>query len=133
MSKFIKDYNFGIENEFKILPIIKNYFKDDSIIKLDKYNKFDYKGLAFYELKSRNNEYNKYNTTMIGYNKIELSNQLKDDVYFLFSFTDGLYYWKYDKTYKLEIKKNHCSRIDRGRPEINNYAFIPIDILIKIV
>ena len=131
MSKFIKDYNFGIENEFKILPIIKNYFKDDSIIKLDKYNKFDYKGLAFYELKSRNNEYNKYNTTMIGYNKIELSNQLKDDVYFLFSFTDGLYYWKYDKTYKLEIKRG--GRIDRGRPEINNYAFIPIDILIKIV
>jgi len=131
MSKFLKDYNFGLQKEVEILEIIKNYFNDDTIIKLNKYNVFDFKGISYYELKSRNNEYNKYSSTMIGNNKIIKASQLDDDVYFLFSFTDGLYYWKYDKNYKLEIKKG--GRIDRGIAEINDYAFIPIEILIKIV
>jgi hypothetical protein len=131
MSKFLIDYNFGLKKEVEILEIIKKYFNDDTIIKLNKYNVFDFKGISYYELKSRNNEYNKYSSTMIGNNKIIKASQLDDDVYFLFSFTDGLYYWKYDKNYKLEIKK--CGRIDRGIAEINDYAFIPIEILIKIV
>ena len=128
MSKFLIDYNFGLKKEVEILEILKKYFNDDTIIKL---NVFDFKGISYYELKSRNNEYNKYSSTMIGNNKIIKASQLDDDVYFLFSFTDGLYYWKYDKNYKLEIKKG--GRIDRGIAEINDYAFIPIEILIKIV
>jgi hypothetical protein len=131
MSKFLIDYNFGLKKEVEILEIIKKYFNDDTIIKLNKYNVFDFKGISYYELKSRNNEYNKYSSTMIGNNKIIKASQLDDDVYFLFSFTDGLYYWKYDKNYKLEIKKG--GRFDRGLSEINDYAFIPIEILIKIV
>ena len=131
MSKFLIDYNFGLKKEVEILEIIKKYFNDDTIIKLNKYNVFDFKGISYYELKSRNNEYNKYSSTMIGNNKIIKASQLDDDVYFLFSFTDGLYYWKYDKNYKLEIIKG--GRFDRGLSEINDYAFIPIEILIKIV
>ena len=131
MSKFLKDYNFGLQKEVEILEIIKKYFNDDTIIKLNNYNVFDFKGLSYYELKSRNNEYNKYSSTMIGNNKIIKANQLTEDVYFLFSFTDGLYYWKFNKNYKLEIKKG--GRKDRGIFEYSDYAFIPIEILIKIV
>jgi hypothetical protein len=131
MSKFITDYHFGIQNEIKILPIIKEYFKDDSIIRLDKNNIFDYKGdNKFIELKSRNNEYNKYPTTMIGYNKILKSLELKEDVFYLFNFIDGLYYWKFNKNYKINIQRG--GRSDRGKAEYSNYAFIPIELLTKI-
>ena len=85
----------------------------------------------FIELKSRNNEKNKYLTTMVGYNKIMKASELEEDVYFFFSFTDGIYYWKYDRNIDLEIKKG--GRYDRGCSEINDYAFIPVNILQKII
>jgi len=128
------DYLVGIEKETQLLPIAKKYFNDESIYKLDKHNIFDFQGNnKFIELKSRNNEKNKYLTTMIGYNKIMKASELEEDVYFIFSFTDGIYYWKYDKNFNLEIKKNHCSRKDRGCSEINDYAFIPVNISQKII
>ena len=67
---------------------------------------------------------------MIGYNKIKKASTLDEYVYFFFSFEDGLYYWLYDKEYELEIKRG--GRFDRGRPEINDYCYIPIELLIKI-
>jgi hypothetical protein len=64
---FKKDYSFGLQKEVELLPIIKQFFNDDTITQLDRYNIFDYKGDNKYlELKSRNNSYNKYQTTMIG-------------------------------------------------------------------
>jgi len=53
---------------------------------------------TYYEIKSRNNTYKKYPTTMVGYNKIEFANKLSKSVYFVFKFTDGIYYYEYDKT-----------------------------------
>ena len=132
MSKlFLKDLEFGNIKEQEILPVLKGFFNDDTITKLDNYNIFDFKGDNKYiELKSRHNNYNKYETTMIGYNKILKASTLNEDVYFFFSFDDGLYHWKYDKNYKLEIKKG--GRYDRGKKELNNYCYIPISILIKV-
>jgi len=48
-------------------------------------------------LKTRTNTYDKYPTTIIGYNKVEEGfKSIKDGktVYFLFGFTDGLYEWE---------------------------------------
>ena len=133
-KKFNIDMDFGIKKEIEVLPIIKSYFKDETINRLEQNNVFDYVGNnKFIELKSRNNNSNKYPTTMIGYNKIIKASKLNEDVYFVFCFIDGLYYYKYDKDQELEIKYNHCSRIDRGKPEINNYCFIPIVLLQKII
>ena len=129
---FKKDYTFGIKKEIELLPIIKKAFNDETIIQLDRLNVFDYKGDNKYiELKSRNNSYNKYPTTMIGYNKIKKALELNEDVYFIFNFTDGIYYYKFDREKELEIKK--AGRFDRGRPEIKDYYFIPIEILQKII
>jgi hypothetical protein len=131
---FKKDYTFGLKKEIELLPKIKLFFNDETITQLDRLNVFDYKGDNKYiELKSRNNNYNKYPTTMIGYNKIKKALELNEDVYFIFSFTDGIYYYKFDKDKELEIKRNYCSRRDRGRPEIKDYYFIPIEILQKII
>ena len=68
---------------------------------------------------------------MIGYNKIKKALELNEDVYFIFNFTDGIYYYKFDRDKELEIKQ--AGRRDRGRPEIKDYYFIPIEILQKII
>ena len=67
---------------------------------------------------------------MIGLNKIMKASTLKEDVYFFFSFDDYLCYWKYDRNIDLEIKQS--GRYDRGFSEINDYAYIPINLLQKI-
>ena len=130
-NKFIKDFEFGILNENIILPRLKEFFNDDSIYKLDNNNIFDFQGDNKYiELKSRHNILKKYPTTMIGYNKVLKASQLNEDVYFFFLFDDALTYWKYDKNYELEIKKG--GRFDRGKSEIKDYVYLPIELL-KIV
>jgi hypothetical protein len=51
---------------------------------------------------------------------------------FLFDFTDGLYYIKYNKELfdKFDVKIG--GRYDRGRVEENDYIYIPISELCKI-
>ena len=134
MFKFHKDLEFGFLKENEILPVIKDFFNDETIQKLDKYNTFDFKGDNKYiELKSRNNSYNKYPKTMIGYNKIKKALEVDEDVYFIFNFTDGVYYFKFDNEIDIEVKSKHISRTDRGKIEINDYAFIPIELLKEII
>ena len=131
---FKKDYTFGLEKEIELLPILRSFFNDDSIIQLDRHNVFDFKGDNKYiELKSRNCYYDKYPKTMIGYNKIKKALEIDEDVYFVFNFTDGTYYFKFDKLMEIEVKPKFISRTDRGKAEINDYAFIPIEILKEIV
>jgi hypothetical protein len=131
MFKKINDYNFGINKELQLLPTIKQFLNDNTIYKLENSNEFDFKGDNKYiELKSRRNKYNKFSSTMVGLNKIQKASTLNEYVYFFFSFEDGLYYWLYDKDYELEIKQG--GRWDRGNPEIKAYAYIPIELLIKI-
>ena len=132
MSKnYLIDYNFGLQCENNIINTLQNYFNDDSITKLNRYSTFDFKGNQKYiELKTRRVNYSKYPTTMTGYNKIMKALEINEDVYFIFNFTDGIYYYKFDKEYELEIKKG--GRFDRGRPEINDYVYLPIELLIKI-
>ena len=76
MSRHFKDVEFGYAKESEILPVIKKYFQDDSIYRLDKNNIFDFKGDDKYiELKSRHNNYSKYPTTMIKCNKIKRASE----------------------------------------------------------
>ena len=132
MSKILKDYHYWIKKEIQLLPQLQSFLNDNTIYKLENSNVFDFKGdNKFIELKSRNNNYSKYPTTMIGLNKIKKASTLQEYVYFFFCFNDGLYYWLYDKDCELEIKK--AGRFDRGRPEINEYCFIPIELLQKVI
>ena len=68
---------------------------------------------------------------MIGLNKIKYAQSNPDkDFYFVFAFTNGLYYWKYNADDKLNYRKG--GRIDRGYKEIKEYAYIPISLLTYI-
>ena len=85
MSKFLIDLKFGLNKEMQLLPILKEYLKDETIYKLENSNVFDFKGdNKFIELKSRNNNYDKYPTTMIGINKILRASSLNGNVFSLF-------------------------------------------------
>ena len=132
MFKKLNDLEYGFLKEKEILPILQSHFNDDSIHKLNQNNEFDFKGDNKYiELKSRRNIYNKYSTTMIGLNKFDRALTLSEEIYFVFSFDDGLYYYKFNKENKFEIKQG--DRRDRGRNEIKDYVFIPIESLLKIL
>lgn len=126
------DYEFGINQESKILDIIKSHFKDDNVIKtIERYSKYDFIGNNIYELKSRNNKYDAYPTTLITNDKIINTDK---DLYFIFNFIDGVYYIKYDeikfKNY-LTTKFVRKQRIDyKDREQL--HIFVPIVDLIRI-
>jgi hypothetical protein len=129
------DRQFGWKKEEEELEKIKKAFSPD-LVKVDyQYYIFDYAcDYCFVELKSRRNTKDKYPDTMVSKNKIDYAGKAERPVFFCFSFTDGLYYWKYNEEdiSKGYVKFRTGGRNDRGRPEYNDYAFINTAILNKI-
>ena len=127
------DQVFGIEQEATHLPIITKFLNVD-LKKTKRYFVFDYEAPNIYiELKSRRNAKAQYPTTLVGKNKLDYAKTCGRDVFFFFNFTDGLYYWKYDDALigdKVKIAKG--GRFDRGRPEVKEYGYIDIDLLVKV-
>jgi hypothetical protein len=129
------DLIFGNLQEKEVLKILKLNFDDTLKKTSNNYFVFDFESENCYiELKSRRINHNKFNDTMIGINKLKFAETCSKSVFFVFSFTDGLYYWKYNKE---DINNNNITfreggRIDRGRDELKNYAFIKIKILKKL-
>mgnify|MGYP003114581924 FL=1 len=93
------DYNKALENEIKLKPIIEKYFNLE-LIHTERYDIFDfYDDNNYFELKCRNCNSNKYNDLMMNVNKwnkgIDYINFNKN-VYYVFEFYDGLFYYKQD-------------------------------------
>jgi hypothetical protein len=129
------DIKFGVDNELKLFKLLKDKFDSNLTRSISKYSIFDYSSeLCDVELKTRKNNYDTYPDTMIGANKFEYANKTDKGVYFVFSFFDGNYYYKYDKKDVDNglVQFRQGGRKDRGFNEINQYAFIPISSLIKI-
>lgn len=84
----------------------------------------------YYEIKSRNNNYNTYPTTMVGENKIKFCKKYPHkNHFFFFCFQDGDYYYHYNPEDVLSFGRG--GRYDRGRPEMRQYCYIPINLLHK--
>lgn len=126
----ITDLHFGLEKEKEYLELFQHYFSNN--LKRTKQNSvFDYEDSnCLIELKSRRCFLKTYSDTMIGVNKIQKAKCSNQTIYFVFSFLDGLYYWKYDETVYLRYDRG--GRKDRGKYEFKNYYFIPIEILTKL-
>ena len=130
MSQYKKDYEFGKLKEKELKKIVEDFFNDELIESNKRFDKYDYKGKKYlYELKSRNCNYNKYETTLIPSNKIFDKYHI-----FLFNFTDGLYYIKYRERKFRDFKKEMYVRAFRtGKKDVPaEYIFIPIEKLKKI-
>jgi hypothetical protein len=128
-------FKFGKEHEEKFIETFRSKF-DQNLEKTKKrFSLFDFTSEATYlELKSRRCASVTYKDTMVGKNKFDLAEKLEDkNIYFCFSFTDGLFYWKYNKDQLDLIKfRRGGYRNPSGRWEIKDYAFIPINLLVNI-
>jgi len=131
MNKFKQDFNLGIKSENKVLKFLNESY-EDKFISTTQNCEFDFTNNQYnIELKTRNNTYNKYPSTMVGYNKIQIAEEDSTDkkYKFLFLFEDGLYCWDFEKD-KYTIKTG--GRRDRGLYEYKQYAYIPIEELYLI-
>lgn len=123
----------SIIKEEEVKVILQKYF-NVNLYKLSQFHEFDFKDNygIYYEVKSRNNNHDKYPTTMIGYNKVQFANKLDEPVYFIFNFLDGVYYYEYEPSKLNELEIKIGGRCDRGIEEYKKYCYIGIDKLIKI-
>jgi hypothetical protein len=124
----------GYEAEDRLLSTFKDCFCKDLIKDENQWAVMDYFcDCCMVELKSRNVKKDTYKTTMVGMNKINFAlRNSKKASYFVFEFTDGLYYWKLNKDELETFEKRKGGTTKRGEVEQSEYLFIPVDILINI-
>ena len=85
----------------------------------------------YIELKSRRNTYQKYNTTIIGSNKIDYVKTLNKKCYFVFCYLDGLYYIEYSNIFdSFDIAEEYI--LKDGKKELKTNYHIPIECLKRI-
>jgi len=99
-------YNEGLQEELFVLPLLRAFFRDESIDLFEEGFNFDFYGAGkVIEFKSRKNSSRAYPDTAIGDKKIAAAQHVHGErglnVYFVFKFTDGVFYWKYDPTITL--------------------------------
>lgn len=127
MPFYPKDYKYGIQQEEKILPLLREKFGEGLAPKPDRYSRYDYyTDSAIFELKSRTNKKDQYPTTLITCNKVVEG--LNKDIYFLFNFIDELCYIKYDPELFSKFDRKPFSRNFRKEDE-KDYFYIPIQHL----
>ena len=121
--KFNKErYDLGIKAEKEQLTTLRQFFKDYTILALPDGSHFDFVGNdLLIELKSRRCNRLTYSDTAIGVQKILYAKQCHENVYFVFQFNNGLYYWKYDPTVELRMGVISTSGIP--------HWFIPVEKL----
>lgn len=128
------DYQFGVKSEDDLYQLLIEKFGELKKSK-NKFCKYDYKGdNILIEIKTRRNDKNRYRDTMIGKDKLDFA-KLNDKykTYFIFNFTDGVWFWEYDELEaELVVNFGLGGRKDRGMDEIKEYAYIPNNILTKL-
>jgi len=133
---FVEDYGTGLASEDALLSQLR--ILDPSLKKTRcATHPFDFvnpTSTCFVELKTRSNAKDKYPTTMVSQSKIKWANEYYPaDFYFAFKFTDGLFYIKYDSGLFATFEVAQAGRFDRGRPELNQYCFIPVNHLVPLL
>ena len=132
MSKKYLDLQFGKNKEIEIHKMLECYFSTTLQI-TSKYGLMDfYNDDIYIELKSRRNTYNKYNTTIIGSNKIDYVKTLNKKSYFVFYFIDGLFLIEYSDNIfnSFDICEEYIFRDNKKELKINYH--IPTCLLKRI-
>ena len=132
-----RDYNYGIQKENEICDVLGKYLNvywSQSKDRYDLLDRHDWDKKIHLEIKSRRVRMNQYNSTMVGMNKINYARLLYEaghTIYFVFVFTDGAYYWKFNNN-GVDFYTAMGGRGDRGATERKLYAYIPISNLLPI-
>jgi hypothetical protein len=118
-----------------ILPIICNYFTSQTNIRKSKhkYTYFDFESdEGYFEVKGRNCRFNQYDTTLIPMSKIRFAQRCNRPFFFIFKYTDGIYYIRYDETIFSNFDVKEQYRVNRGVKETSQHMHIPIILLTEI-
>jgi len=119
-------YEFGIEQEQLIKPLLESFFDRKLFQFFDRYSTFDLhdsKGRLLIEVKSVLHTKRKYPNTMIGYNKISEGMKLVKrgiNVFLIFNYADKVCYYHLNKGIKLSWVKKFKEK---------DYLYIPINYL----
>jgi hypothetical protein len=129
-----KDLDFGFQQEDKLLNVFREKF-DKHLCKTNDFSIIDYISPKTYlELKSRNKPHNEYPTIMIGENKMRFAEKSNKKVIFVWNFTDGIYYYVFNKDDLTNGNINFAmgGRTDRGKDERKMCAYVKSSILLPI-
>lgn len=125
MVNIEQDYLWGEEKQELIKSRLESKF--GMLRSMGRWDKHDFKNQHFnIEVKSRKNAYNTYPTTLLTCNKIV--EEPNKRLYFIFNFTDGIYYIRYKKELFETFEKRMFSRINQSYDE-KEYYYIPIQYL----
>ena len=124
------DLALGIPNESRMLNTIQSLV-GQPLERQGSYDVMDYTNpgrTIFVELKTRRIRHDQYPTAIIGLNKVEwCHNDPSKEYYFCFSYTDGLYYIKYDADLFKNFDRNmQYFRGDRDDCANNSNAIVYI-------
>ena len=119
------NYFKALENEIRIKPILEKFFNIE-LTHNERYSIFDFSNENTHiELKCRNCYSTKYSDLMMNLNKWNVGFKFMNfnkNVYYVFEFIDGLFYYKQDFSDNFEIRKYKNIK----------YIHIPKDKLQKI-
>ena len=130
---FKDDYAAGISIENNLKPVLETKF--GKLMKTGRYDKLDYEGeTCFVEVKSRTNRYAQYPTTMIQQSKFDYARKQTKPVYFVFAFTDGIYYIQYTPELFDTFESGVFQRPGRiDKTDLRQmYVYIPITSLTRV-
>lgn len=130
MKTFESEYEIGHRVEIELEKLMFDTF--GVMRNQNKYAVYDYESnLALVELKNRRCFSYSFKDIMMNHSKIDLAEKTNKDVYFVFKFIDGIYYWKYDKD--IELRTDINGRRDRGMNEQKQFHYIPTNLLKQII
>jgi hypothetical protein len=139
MNSKKEDIKLGELNETKAIPIISSFLNTTLTKDTNRYATFDFFNdpkTIYVELKSRRIKHDKYETALIGLNKVNWCKDPNINYYFVWLYNDGIYYLKYDKelfrTFRIEKDYLIKMRFDVGRFETSSVVHIPTNLLNKI-
>jgi hypothetical protein len=123
----IKQLQYGLSNEPKILLIIQNVFSKSiqkSKYKYSKYDYFDKQTKYIFELKTRRIRHDQYPTALLNVCKINYKNLI-----IIYEYTDGYFYIEYDEKLFNSFNTNlqHIHNYSQSQEVIN----IPYQYLTK--
>ena len=130
------DLAFGIKSETEIVPSLEKFF-DTTLNHNGGYAVMDWSNptkTIFVELKTRRIPHNRYDTALIGKNKVDFCNDENKEYYFCFNYTDGVFYIKYDKQL-FSTFANNDNFVRGERTDCSNnpqsIVYIPSNLLVK--
>ena len=132
---FKDDLNYGLDKEQPNMLRIQKHFGKQKLVNTkelyDQYCHWDFESEdgVKYELKTRRNRKNAYPTTIIPVHKAG-----EGELYFMFEFTDGLYYIKFDDELfaTFDTRMIQIKRVGRYDPPTLHYL-IPVNLLVQII